>query len=255
MTVTDGKRTSRKTTSGENSTLLSYIHFADGNKGGVGKSFVARTLYQWFIDHQVPVIGFDTDPEDNPDFSDIYPDIARTVFSETQSQEDAANVIVNQAAMTHQPVVVNLPARAHHPFQAWLAKFDILTLAAEQRIGLVKWFVTTGEADSLRSLVNSLRACGTAVPHIVVRNRKYDDWSFYNEADEVLALIQATHSQVIDLPRLPARLASTILNQRLTYDQARTYQGKSYGITEQAGVRKFLAQAYGEFERTGVLPS
>ena len=39
----------------------SKIHLIGGEKGGVGKSVVARLLAQHFIDHNLPFTGFDTD--------------------------------------------------------------------------------------------------------------------------------------------------------------------------------------------------
>jgi len=40
---------------------MTRLHFIGGEKGGVGKSVVARILAQYFIDRQIPFIGFDTD--------------------------------------------------------------------------------------------------------------------------------------------------------------------------------------------------
>ena len=40
---------------------MSNIHFIGGEKGGVGKSLVARLLAQYMIDKQLPFLGFDTD--------------------------------------------------------------------------------------------------------------------------------------------------------------------------------------------------
>ena len=40
---------------------MGKIHFIGGEKGGVGKSVVARVLAQYFIDKKVPFTGFDTD--------------------------------------------------------------------------------------------------------------------------------------------------------------------------------------------------
>ena len=40
---------------------MSYIHFIGGEKGGVGKSLVARILAQYFIDKNLSFQGFDTD--------------------------------------------------------------------------------------------------------------------------------------------------------------------------------------------------
>ncbi len=40
---------------------MANIHLIGGEKGGVGKSLVARILAQYLIDHQLPFLGFDTD--------------------------------------------------------------------------------------------------------------------------------------------------------------------------------------------------
>ena len=40
---------------------VSKIHLIGGEKGGVGKSMVSRLLAQYFIDHGLPFVGFDTD--------------------------------------------------------------------------------------------------------------------------------------------------------------------------------------------------
>ena len=37
------------------------IHLIGGEKGGVGKSLMARVLAQYLIDRQLPFLGFDTD--------------------------------------------------------------------------------------------------------------------------------------------------------------------------------------------------
>jgi len=40
---------------------MTNIHLIGGEKGGVGKSLVARVLAQYFIDKGIPFMGFDTD--------------------------------------------------------------------------------------------------------------------------------------------------------------------------------------------------
>ena len=41
--------------------MTTNIHFIGGEKGGVGKSLMARVLAQYLIDQQLPFLGFDTD--------------------------------------------------------------------------------------------------------------------------------------------------------------------------------------------------
>ena len=40
---------------------MANIHLIGGEKGGVGKSVVARVLAQYMIDKDIPFVGFDTD--------------------------------------------------------------------------------------------------------------------------------------------------------------------------------------------------
>ena len=40
---------------------MANIHLIGGEKGGVGKSLMARILAQYLIDKQLPFLGFDTD--------------------------------------------------------------------------------------------------------------------------------------------------------------------------------------------------
>jgi hypothetical protein len=40
---------------------MGRVHFIGDEKGGVGKSLVARVLAQYFIDHERPFFGFDLD--------------------------------------------------------------------------------------------------------------------------------------------------------------------------------------------------
>ena len=40
---------------------MANIHLIGGEKGGVGKSLVSRLLAQYFIDHSIPFMGFDSD--------------------------------------------------------------------------------------------------------------------------------------------------------------------------------------------------
>ena len=40
---------------------MANIQLIGGEKGGVGKSVVARVLAQYMIDKNIPFVGFDTD--------------------------------------------------------------------------------------------------------------------------------------------------------------------------------------------------
>ena len=45
---------------------MATIHWGDGEKGGVGKSLVVRTLIQYHLDRNKPFVAVETD-RSNPD--------------------------------------------------------------------------------------------------------------------------------------------------------------------------------------------
>ena len=57
---------------------MGKVHFVGGEKGGVGKSMTARLLAQYYIDHELPFLGFDCDASHST-FSRFYNDFASTV--------------------------------------------------------------------------------------------------------------------------------------------------------------------------------
>ena len=58
---------------------MSSLNFIGGEKGGVGKSVVARLLAQYFIDQSIPFVGFDTD-RSHTSFTRFYADYASPVL-------------------------------------------------------------------------------------------------------------------------------------------------------------------------------
>jgi CobQ/CobB/MinD/ParA nucleotide binding domain len=250
MTTTRSRKTEPKTAKA--STQKLRIHFADGNKGGVGKSFLARTLYQYCLDRKLPILGVEADI-DSPDFKGIYREAAVSRFSEDEILLNQANDIVNWSIGQQKNLVVNLPATVHKAFDLWLRNYNILDLAKTADVELVKWFVCTGEYDSMKSLGVSLKTFGETIPHIVVKNLKYSEWGFFDDDRDTQELIQQHHCPVITLPKLPVQIANTLLQQRLTFDAALKHQSKGFGIVQQSAVRGYLNQAYAAFESTGRL--
>ena len=145
--------------------ITNRIHFADGNKGGVGKSFFARTLYQWFQDHTLPVIGLDTDIH-TPDVASLGPAVTVTDLA----TEDARQLFETAVHQTTD-AVVNLPPAVHTRLARWLGEVERWPVLTKHPVELIKWFVVSGEYDSATSLQASLETFGGKIPHVIVRNQ------------------------------------------------------------------------------------
>lgn len=213
---------------------------------------LCRTLYQWFLDKAVPVAGVEADVN-SPDFKGTYKDVIVSRFSEDEHMNGQANNIVNVVMEEKKHLVVNMPATVHSAFKLWLNSYDIVQLTADNGVGLVKWFVCTGEFDSMKSLAVSLKEFGTVIPHVVVRNQKYPEWEYFQEDAEIQGLVQEHGCKVIDLPKLPSRVANTMLQNRLSLSEMLTYKSDRFGFVEQSAVKGYLRHAYVAFESTGYL--
>ena len=251
MVATPEKKSAKSTKKSDD---FISINLCDGNKGGVGKSFLCRALYHWFSNQFEHVCGLEADLN-SPDFVGIYADHIECIkFSENEAEQDAPNLIFEVALEERRHTIINLPATAHAPFSQWLNAYGGLTLAKQHQGKFVKWFVTTGEYDSIMSLIVSLKTFGHDIPHVVVKNQKYSDWDYFEGHAELQELIKGNHCPVIELPKLPVRIASFILQKRLTLEAAASYrgdraEGEVYTMAERAAVQQFLTRSGEQFER------
>ena len=237
--------------------LIRTINCSTGIKGGVGKSTFCRVFYQYHLDRTLPVVGIEGNPR-NPDFSKFYPEIkeAGNVVKFTSDPDDIANVnlILNLANKERKNVVVNMPADCEEEFSLWLESFNVVEIAEKIGYKLVNWFVTTGEPDSVESLKLSLKKFGFEVLHVVVQNKKFRDWSYFESDKELKELLEYYNPEVISIPGLNGLVTGAILNQRLSYGAARDYSGDGFDIAERGAVESFLNQSYRGIESTRFFP-
>src|SRR5580704_12902942 len=107
---------------------MANIHLIGGEKGGVGKSLVARILAQYLIDKKLPFLGFDTDRSHGA-LMRFYSGYASPVVVDRAETLDA----IVEAAVT-QPdrrILVDLAAQTHEPLTKWMDEAGVLELAGE----------------------------------------------------------------------------------------------------------------------------
>ena len=107
---------------------MSTIHFIGGEKGGVGKSVVARLLAQYMIDNEIPFIGFDTD-RSHGSLLRFYTDYASPTIIDDYQSLDA--IIETASENPEQRILVDLAAQTHHPLAQWIDESGVLELAKE----------------------------------------------------------------------------------------------------------------------------
>jgi hypothetical protein len=179
---------------------VSHIHFVGGEKGGVGKSLVARLLSQWFIDRSAPFAAIDADVS--------HATLLRTYGSYAQSADledfGSADEIVNRALAADRSVVVDLPAQSNRAFERWIESADVVRFARESGIRLTLWHVTDGTVDSVKDLERTLARWGDAFAYVAVKNHgRGKDFGYFDESDARRRL-EERGGRIIEVPALDA---------------------------------------------------
>ena len=226
------------------------IHLIDGEKGGVGKSWIAFVVIEYLASRNIPCYLYAADRsnptaasryKDKQRYADFYDDsVHYAVFSEDDKKADDPDVIIDMA--TERTVVIDLPAQVHYPLTSWLQKKDIFRLSKANGIDWIRWFVCNGEEDSINLLVTSA-AFYQNQKTILVRNHGLcDDWSHFNDHPELQSTIEKYQITVIDFPKLVDSKRIKINANRWTFDEA-VDLGK-FNIVGKSDIHQYVQKAF-----------
>ncbi|MBE7416605.1 MAG: mobilization protein [Ideonella sp.] len=231
----------------------SVIHLIGGEKGGVGKSMVSRVLAQYFIDHDVPFVGFDTD-RSHGSLRRFYADYASEALVD---QYEALDGIVEAAlARAGVRVLVDLAAQTHEPLVKWMDESGVLDMGNLSGFTLKYWHVMDSGRDSIDLLAKLLDRFGHRVHYVIVRNQlRGSDFSLLEKSGQ-LERATALGARVIDLRLLHGPLVQKIDARNSSFWSAKNTApaagGPVLGIMERQRLKLWLHHAYGEVEKAGV---
>jgi len=181
---------------------MSTVHLVGGEKGGVGKSVVARLLSQLFIDRGAGFAALDADQSHGA--------LLRSYTEFTQpvdlSRLESADQILDRALGADRRVVVDLPAQSHRALRRWIDATDVLTYAREMDVRLVLWHVTDGGFDSVAHLERLLDDFGASVDYVVVKNEGRSRDFSQLEASDAYQRLLSLGGRVVTLPELDPAL-------------------------------------------------
>lgn len=177
---------------------MSHIHFIGGEKGGVGKSVVARVLSQWLIDRSVPFAAVDADPSQQS-LRRFYEQFAQCV---DLTSTESADQIVDRALGADRRVVVDLPAQSARALDAWMSSVGFLDFADEMGVRVSFWSVSDGGFASVAELDRTLKLFDRRVQHVVVKNLGRSKDFSQLEASDAKRKLDALGGKTVELPEL-----------------------------------------------------
>jgi hypothetical protein len=230
----------------------SAIHLIGGEKGGVGKSVVARLLAQYFIDRGIKFTGFDTDRSHGA-LMRFYADYASPVLIDRYEALDA--IVESAVALPGQRVLVDLAAQTHAPLVQWMDDSGVLDLAGEMGLSINYWHVMDAGRDSVDLLKRLLDRFEGRLNYVLVLNQlRGDDFSQLEKSGQ-LARALALGARVVRLKHLQdavLRKIDTTDSSFWSASQSAGNQGPKLGLLERQRLRLWLNHARAELEAAGV---
>ncbi|MDH4391589.1 MAG: mobilization protein [Aquabacterium sp.] len=230
----------------------SKIHLIGGEKGGVGKSMMARLLAQYFIDHAMPFVGYDTDRSHGA-LLRYYTGYASPVLADRYEALDA--IVESAAEEPGRRVLVDLAAQTHAPLVKWMDESGVLDLAELNGMAIHYWHVMDAGRDSVDLLARLLDQFGARLRYVLVRNQlRGDDFSLLEKSGEQARAV-AFGAQVITLKHLHDPVAQKIDAANASFWAARNVTekgGPGLGLMERQRLKMWLAHAMAQIDTVPV---
>lgn len=227
---------------------MANIHLIGGEKGGVGKSVVARVLAQYLIDKDMPFVGFDTD-RSHGSLLRFYADYASPVIVDRYESLDA--IVEAASENPDKRVLVDLAAQTHEALVKWMDESGVLEALGESGLSLSYWHVMDSGKDSVDLLKKLLDRFGSRLNYVLVLNQlrgeNFDIFEKSGEKDRALQL----HARIISLKRLHDAVITKIDAGSTSFWAAKNKSAtdvKGLGLLERQRVKVWLKHAYEQID-------
>jgi hypothetical protein len=231
---------------------MANIHLIGGEKGGVGKSVVARVVAQYLIDRNLPFLGFDTD-RSHGSLLRFYSGFASPVVVDRYESLDT----IVEAASEHpdKRILVDLAAQTHDPLVKWMDESGVLEAAGELGLTMNYWHVLDSGKDSVDLLKKLLDRFGPRLNYVLVLNQlrgeNFDIFEKSGEKEHALGL----NARIISLKRLHEAVINKIDAGSTSFWAAKNKSDtevKGLGLLERQRVKVWLNHAYEQIDSVGV---
>lgn len=231
---------------------MTTIHLIGGEKGGVGKSLVARLLAQYLIDREQPFLGFDSDRSHGA-LLRFYADYTSPVrISDFPSLDQVIEAAVE---VPGRRILVDLAAQTHLPLVEWMEDSDVLALAKELNLTLRYWHVMDNGRDSVDLLGKLFDRFDDALDYTLILNQlRGDDFGLF-EASAEATRAEELGARIARLPKLHAPAMAHIDARSISFWAAVNTRDKTQGalgLLERQRVKLWLARAYAALDTLDV---
>ena len=231
---------------------MAKLHFIGGEKGGVGKSLVARLLAQYMIDKEIQFLGFDTDRSHGA-LLRFYAGYASPVVVDSYESLD----LIMEAAVEEpeRRILVDLAAQTHLPLVKWMEESGVLDMAEESGVKLQYWHVMDAGRDSVDLLKKILDRFGSKLSYVLVLNQiRGEDFSILKSSGELDRAI-AMGAKIVSIRHLHDAVINKIDATSSSFWAAKNTAEKTntgLGMMDRQRVKTWLKGVYEELDKADV---
>jgi hypothetical protein len=231
---------------------MTNIHLIGGEKGGVGKSLVARLLAQYLIDHNIAFLGFDSDKSHGA-LLRFYAGYASPVLIDSYESLDA--IVEAAATVPDRRVLVDLAAQTQERLTQWMEESQLLEVATELNLNIRYWHVMDAGKDSVDLLKRLLDRHGNHLKYVLVLNEiRGDDFRILDKSGEKERAL-ALGASIIHIKRLSETSMIKIdASSSSFWAVANKGEGDTsgLGLLERQRVKSWLKSSFTEIEKLDV---
>jgi hypothetical protein len=213
-----------------------------GEKGGVGKTTVARVIADFLNSRDTTFRAFDAEGATGQ--------LLRFHPGETASV-DVANAATIAPVLDYvmEPggkriALVDLGARSGEDVKSWLYRGGALEEAEAGRLGITVVYVLGGAVDSVGHLKECYTALGRVVSYVVVKNfgvaGKFDVYDQSNVRKDLLSI----GAREIALPALDGSVYQSVDRASASFSTFSEGSGGNFGYTERRYCRTWLRECF-----------
>ena len=227
---------------------MNKIHLIGGEKGGVGKSVVARVVAQYMIDKEILFTGFDTD-RSHGSLMRFYSGFASPVV--VDDYESLDGIVEAAAENPDRRVLVDLAAQTQDPLVKWMDESGVLEATEELGAAFTYWHVMDSGKDSVDLLKKLFDRFGNRLNYVLVLNQvRGENFTIFYESGERERATELK-AKVITLKRLHEPVITKIDAGSTSFWAAKnrsTTEVKGLGLLERQRVKLWLRAAYEQID-------
>lgn len=224
---------------------------AHGEKGGVGKTTVARVIADFMTSRDTPFRAFDAEGATGQ-LLRFHP--SETAPVDVGNAASIAPVLDYVMEGTGKRVaLVDLGARSGDDVKSWLYRGGALEEAESGRLGISVVYVLGGAVDSVGHLKECFGALGREVNYVIVKNYgvagKFDVYDQSNVRQDLLSV----GAREIAFPALDGSVYQTVDRASLAFSAFAEAQNGHFSYTERRYCRTWLRECYAALEEVATV--